>query len=113
MAAPSPIDADSLATRHPGPSQPRRTTRVPNEPRPVSGPCGSATLTAPNRRSSAPMRVYQTNPRHLLFSTTYILTTKPTNQTNPSNPRQPSTSANCSAILSPQEGSPCVPFSFV
>src|ERR1035441_4537869 len=37
MAAPTPIDANPLATRHPGPSRPRRTLRVPNEPSPISG----------------------------------------------------------------------------
>src|ERR1017187_7764397 len=37
MAAPTPIDANPLAARHPGPSQPSRTPRVPNEPSPISG----------------------------------------------------------------------------
>src|ERR1039458_9290835 len=37
MAAPTPIDANPLATRHPDPSQPSRTPRVPNEPSPISG----------------------------------------------------------------------------
>src|ERR1035441_224047 len=37
MAAPTPIDANPLATRHPDPSRPRRTPRIPNEPSPISG----------------------------------------------------------------------------
>src|ERR1017187_4493922 len=37
MAAPTPIDANPPASRHPDPSRPRRTPRVPNEPSPISG----------------------------------------------------------------------------
>src|ERR1017187_6804600 len=37
MGAPTPIDANPLASRHPDPSQPRHTPRIPNEPSPISG----------------------------------------------------------------------------
>src|ERR1039458_9059335 len=36
MAAPTPIDANPLASRHPDPSRPSRIPRVPNEPSPIS-----------------------------------------------------------------------------
>src|ERR1035438_9813261 len=37
MAAPTPIVANPLAAQHPDPGRPSRTTRVPNEPSPISG----------------------------------------------------------------------------
>src|ERR1035441_4037443 len=37
MAAPTHIDANPLAYRRPGLSRPNRTTRIPNEPSPISG----------------------------------------------------------------------------
>src|ERR1017187_1079092 len=110
MAAPTPIDANPLASRHPGPSRPRRTPRIPNEPSPISGHLPLRHPHPPNRHSSPRTRIYQTNPKHLSFSITYILTTNPT---NPTNPCQPSTPPYRSAILSSQEGPPCAPFPFV
>src|ERR1035438_3404223 len=95
MAAPTPIDANPLAARHPDPGQPKRTTRVPNEPRPVSRhlpPRHPHPFQPPLACANAN---YQTNPKHLSFSTTYILTTNPTNPTNPSHL---STPPNRSAI---------------
>src|ERR1039458_8033889 len=65
MAVPTPIDANTLATRQPGPSRPTRATRVPNEPSPISGhlplrhphpaqpPLGSANANLPNEPRSS------------------------------------------------------------
>src|ERR1035438_9016656 len=57
MAAPTPIDANPLATRHPGPGQPKRTPRVPNEPSPI---CGHLPLRHP-RRAQTPLECANAN----------------------------------------------------
>src|SRR5271157_3067487 len=78
MAAPTPIHANPLATRHPGLSQQRHSPRVPNEPSPISGHLPPP----PHRPIGLPVtpkiKIYQTNPflpqttpRPVLFSIRY------------------------------------------